>query len=58
MLKVDNNVRKFILTCQIQDGAFGLRPQLESHCGATYCAVEQFQNMRYHKKVVQQNGQY
>lgn len=30
---------KFILTCQNPDGGFGLRPYLESHSGATYCAV-------------------
>ncbi|CAK80156.1 unnamed protein product (macronuclear) [Paramecium tetraurelia] len=32
-------VGKFILMCQNQDGAFGLRPHLESHSGASYCAI-------------------
>ncbi|CAD8069514.1 unnamed protein product [Paramecium primaurelia] len=44
LLEIDTSefqqtVGKFILTCQNQDGAFGLRPNLESHCGASYCAV-------------------
>ena len=29
----------FILNCQNNDGAFGLRPCEESHSGATYCAI-------------------
>lgn len=31
---------KYILTCRnYNDGAFGLQPGLESHGGATYCAL-------------------
>ena len=37
------NVEKaleFVLKCQnCTDGAFGLSPELESHGGATFCAV-------------------
>eukprot|EP01017_Pseudomicrothorax_dubius_P008079 TRINITY_DN12621_c0_g1_i2.p1 TRINITY_DN12621_c0_g1~~TRINITY_DN12621_c0_g1_i2.p1 ORF type:complete len:216 (+),score=40.15 TRINITY_DN12621_c0_g1_i2:89-736(+) len=33
----------YILSCQNYDGAFGLAPTLESHGGATYCAVASLQ---------------
>lgn len=30
---------RFVLSCQAHDGGFGLKPGLEAHGGATYCAV-------------------
>ncbi|CAN6472195.1 unnamed protein product [Victoria cruziana] len=34
-----NKAKNFILSCQSYDGGFGLTPGLESHGGATYCAI-------------------
>uniref|UniRef100_A0A0D6R9D2 Prenyltransferase alpha-alpha toroid domain-containing protein n=1 Tax=Araucaria cunninghamii TaxID=56994 RepID=A0A0D6R9D2_ARACU len=37
----------YILNCQSYDGGFGLSPGLESHGGATYCAIATLKLMGY-----------
>ncbi|KAL2897031.1 Geranylgeranyl transferase type-1 subunit beta [Bienertia sinuspersici] len=39
--------KEYILNCQSYDGGFGLCPGLESHGGATYCAIASLQLMGY-----------
>ncbi|XP_048494874.1 geranylgeranyl transferase type-1 subunit beta isoform X2 [Beta vulgaris subsp. vulgaris] len=39
--------KEYILSCQSYDGGFGLCPGLESHGGATYCAVASLRLMGY-----------
>ncbi|CAO2826114.1 unnamed protein product [Amaranthus hypochondriacus] len=39
--------KEYILNCQSYDGGFGLCPGLESHGGATYCAIASLRLMGY-----------
>ncbi|XP_073104739.1 geranylgeranyl transferase type-1 subunit beta [Elaeis guineensis] len=39
--------KEYIVQCQSYDGGFGLAPGLESHGGATYCAVAALQLMGF-----------
>ncbi|KNA15005.1 hypothetical protein SOVF_102210 [Spinacia oleracea] len=42
-----DKAKEYILNCQSYDGGFGLCPGLESHGGATYCAVASLRLMGY-----------
>ncbi|GAB4836597.1 hypothetical protein Ancab_001510 [Ancistrocladus abbreviatus] len=39
--------KEYILNCQSYDGGFGLSPGLESHGGATYCAIASLRLMGF-----------
>ncbi|KAL8159757.1 hypothetical protein V2J09_001294 [Rumex salicifolius] len=39
--------KQYILSCQSYDGGFGLSPGLESHGGATYCAIASLRLMGF-----------